>query len=474
MKVYSVNRAKKWLNSFTDYEKTTSYFYTADYFNLNRIKWILKKLGQPQDKFKSIHIAGTKGKGSTAYILASILKEAKFQVGLYTSPHIVSETERIQINGEKITYQEIAELVSIIAPVVTDLTKKTKYGIPTFFEIYTAIAFLYFARKKIDIGVIEVGMGGRLDATNVINPVVSIITTIGYDHTKELGNSLTSIAQEKAGIIKENSIVISASQYSSVDRVIQKQCKIKNAKYFVLASCSGKAKLCRNTFYFKKLISDINGNTFNFYTSTSLRGCVGATLVARQLSNFVVEKYYLPLLGEHQIINTSLAIAAIKSLPLQIPENAIRQGLKNIELSGRLEIVSKKPLIILDGAHNVESARVLKECIKKTFKTNKIFLIIAMSSNKDIKGFGNILCPVASKIILTRFNAQRSANPNKIKEILKKFTRKIVVASDLKSAIEKAYNMLSCNDLLCVTGSFYIIGEAKKTLKFLPPLLKGD
>jgi len=427
--------AINYLNGFSDYEKTTGYSYTSAYFNLARMRDLLDRLGNPQRFFKTIHIAGTKGKGSTAAMAASILKAAGFKTGLYTSPHIVSFCERVQVNARMISENELVSLVRKIRPAVVELMKETDFGMPTFFEVYTALAFLYFSVKKVDVAVVEVGLGGRLDATNVITPEVCGITPVSMDHTSELGNTVESIAGEKAGIIKEGIPVVSAQQEPEAMKVIEEVCRKKNARFF----CLGRE------YRFRVVRTDLSGNIAGIATPF-WKG---------------EKRFYVPLLGTHQAGNAMMAIGLVLNAYPEISADKIRKGLRAVRLPGRLEIRQHKPMVILDGAHNAASGRVLADSLKKLFKFRRLILVVGMAINKDIASFGRELSPLADLVIFTRTSDNpRAALPEKIKELWN--AGHCLIEPDVVLAVKKAIASAGENGMVCITGSFYVVGEAEK------------
>ena len=434
----TVKNGIKYLNKFTDYEKTTGYSYNAAYFNLARMRYLLFKLGNPHLKIPSIHITGTKGKGSVANMLSSMLTESGLKTGLYTSPHILTFRERIRINGRMISLKEISKLTDKLKSAVDDLLKYTKYGTPTYFEVYTVLAFLYFYMKKTDVMVLEVGMGGRLDATNVVFPLVSIITPISLDHTKELGNTIKKIAKEKAGIIKRNSIIISAPQQKSVAGLIKKISKEKNSKYIQI----------NKDLRFKIKNSNINGTQFDYYG------------IKHKLKDIK-----LNIIGQHQVQNAAIAISALETVASALGierklSKAVKAGLAKVKMTGRIEVIGKNPAILLDVAHNVASAKVLVGAIRKYFRYKKLILVLGMSSNKDIKGVSKELSKIADLAILTKSSNYRSAG---VKEMLKKSNfKRTICRNTVSNSIEYAKKIAGKEDLICITGSFYMIHDALK------------
>ena len=447
------------------YDETVRYLYgLRKYgikFGLENISRLMSAFDNPHTSFPAIHVAGTNGKGSTSAIIASILQAAGLRVGLFTSPHLISFTERIRINGKEITEEEVIEYAEEIKDTVSRLDGFS----PTFFEVVTALAMLYFRRKKVDAAVVEVGMGGRLDATNIITPEVSVITSIGIDHAEFLGNTLEEIAREKAGIIKNNIPLISAEQLPEAGTVIEKNAREKNSSLSVLG----------RDFSSVLESEDTEGICFDYSDA------------ARQFDGLM-----LPLAGEHQMRNASVAIRAaelfLKKYRSASPssdlrreheeEYLIREGLKNVRWPGRLEFVSYDPPIIIDGAHNPSAAAVLAETLRDIFlkKFKKIILVIGIMGDKDIKGIIGPLLPLASYSILTASAYDRAASPARLSETAASLGFSAVqTALTVRDAIGLAikYGKEACGSaggkaensaLIVITGSFYTIGEAKEAL----------
>ncbi|MDD5449932.1 MAG: bifunctional folylpolyglutamate synthase/dihydrofolate synthase [Candidatus Omnitrophica bacterium] len=420
----------KYLESFVNYEKVLSFDYKES-LKLQRIKSLSAQLGNPHLDLKCIHISGTKGKGSTSAMVASILKEAGYRVGLYTSPHLISFRERIRINDELITEEELDRLVGVMRPVIDRIDKEDE-AYPTFFEAYTALAFMYFKQKKTDFCIFEVGMGGRLDATNIIErPLCCGITGISLEHTQKLGNTVAEIAAEKAGIIKDLSICVSSPQEPSAMEVIRKACKAKN-----------------NTLY------EV-GRDIRFKKEENRRFSVEA--VFRKYPHLEVG-----LIGYHQFINASTAIGLVESLrfyDIMIKPDAVIKGLKNVKWPGRLEILKRKPLLVLDGAQNRASAQALRLAIQDYFNYKRLILVLGISKDKDIKGICDELAPVSDEIILTRADVPRAEEPAVLANFIKKHNR---VTSSSKEAIEMAEASAGNSDLILVAGSLFLVGEVLK------------
>ncbi len=428
------------------YSETVDYLYNLQKygtkFGLENIQRLMSSLDNPHKTFLSIHVAGTNGKGSTSAMIASLLKKTGLKVGLFTSPHLVSFTERIRINGEEISENEVISLASRIK----DIVKQTKDFSPTFFEVVTAMAMLYFMEKNIDIAVIEVGMGGRLDATNIIVPQVSVITSISFDHKEFLGDSLKDIAREKAGIIKKGIPVVTANQEIPADKLIKETADIMQAPLYIYGRD------------FKGLLrsSEIRGITIN-YTDDKTS----------------IEDIFIPLTGEHQLINSCIAIKTylliLEKLHKSLSLTFLRQGLCDFIWHGRLEFIASDPPLLIDGAHNPAAAKVLSEALKTIFKNRfqKIIMILGIMADKDIKGIMEPLLPLASAIVLTAPAYSRAASPEKLKHIALSFGfKKIYTIPNVKNAVEFAKKLANHEKetLILITGSFYTIGEAKELL----------
>jgi len=387
---------------------------------LEVIKSLLKHLDNPEKELKVIHIAGTNGKGSTAAMLESILRTAGYSTGLYTSPHLVRFNERIKVNGEEISDEEIAELVKRIKE-----TCESNNIQSTFFEFTTALAFLYFAKKKPDYVILETGMGGRLDATNVVMPIISVITNIAIDHVDHLGKTEKEIAMEKAKIIKQNIPLVTAETNEEIINLFKEECKKNNSDYY-----------------------NIN-NDFNIKISESD--------TKHQLFSTNGENYEIKLVGEHQVMNACLAVRVAEML--KVEKQDIKEGLKNTEWSGRLETVSKNPLVIIDGAHNVAGMKALRKFIDKYYP--KVFLVFGIIDGDHKKEMLKEIIPIADKIILTK-GKYRGEDPEDYKDLIDK---EVIIIKDVKEAVKKAMGMNGSLPIL-ITGSIYMIGEAEEL--FLP------
>jgi len=371
---------------------------------LDRIRQLLSSLGDPQNNFRSIHIAGTNGKGSVAAMLSSILTRAGFKVGLYTSPHLVDYTERVRINEKDVSKAKFALAVEKVKKVIDKLPDM---GL-TEFEVLTAASFLLMAQEKVEIAVIEVGLGGRMDATNVITPILSIITNIERDHMDILGNSITKIAKEKAGIIKPGVPLV-----------------------------TGEKKLWRLLHYICKR------------QGCSMSGTGG------------IEVEFVPLPGRHQVENTRIVLKSVqvlRKLGFRISKSQLDKGLRSTRWPGRIQVVSKKPLMILDGAHNVAGANALVEYLKVYHK--KFTFIVGMQKNKEIRKFVKILKPLADRFIVVQSSNPFAASNKFVAGQVAACGGKTVVAADIKRALSSAK---SCGSPVCVTGSLYLVGDVLRS-----------
>jgi len=406
-------------------------------FGLANVRVVLKAIGQPHRAYPSVLVAGTNGKGSVCAMLASILQSHGFRVGLYTSPHLVSILERIKVQGRPIPRQSFCQAITLLKGVIDQLIGQGKLKAPlTYFETLTCLAFLYFREQKVDIAVVEVGMGGRLDATNVMTPLVSVITTVSRDHEEFLGRTVSQIAVEKAGIIKRRVPVVCGLSRGRARWVIERRAaKLKAPLITVFGSQSNFSSL-----------ATARGHRFRF------------SLFGQDFS------FTLPLRGEHQGRNAAVALAAALVLHQTwrlLKKDKILFGLSRTRWPGRLEIVSRHPLVVLDGAHNEEGARALFSYARK-FLPRPLTLVFGIMKDKSIRKVTRILFPLARIVILTSFPYRRAASPEKIKVAARTIRERTILESDTRKAILKALELTPRRGSILITGSLYLVGEAKR------------
>lgn len=429
--------AISYIYSFVDYEKLSSPSYEKKERYPLRFKAFLKDIGSPEESFPVIHITGTKGKGSVAVMLTNILKEAGMTVGTYTSPHLIDVRERIMLNGRPIPKEEFLDLFIQILPYLEKRKKDRTYR--TVFEILTALAFLYFKKQKVDIGVIEVGLGGKLDATNVFKKSTAVITNISLDHINILGHSLREIADDKSEIIKENSLVVSGRQKEEVLELIQNKTLQRHCKF-----------LYTGDFAYTIKHKDESHTIFDLQT-------IFASYKGLNLS----------LAGSFQVENALTVVGVIEGLKdtqshsakfKSINEGTIKRGLCSVVWRGRLELLDRDPYLVVDGAHNPYSMEVISRDIKDIFSYRRLILIFGVNRDKQIKQMLDAIVPISDEIIATRIDFPRSAEPKLIGNMLKE--RSVKVTPNIGEALKMAYEIAAPDDLILITGSLYLVGDA--------------
>ncbi len=395
-------------------------------FGLEAVSALLSGVGNPQNDYPIILIGGTNGKGSTAAMTASVLREAGYRVGLYTSPHLVDVRERIAINGRKISKRDFAGILAEI--------RNRAQSPVTYFEVLTAAAYIYFQRRRVDIAVMEVGLGGRLDATNICRPLVSVITNIGLEHTAYLGRTLAAIASEKAGIIKPSGICVTGATQQKVISVLEERCLREHSACYRLGKDF-------------RLRPGKNGHAVYHGMSRNL------TDVALALS------------GAHQAANAALALAALEIVSVRgfpVSDAAVYRGLKKTRWEGRMEILSSRPLFVLDGAHNPSGMNILVRALKKEFTWRRLILIFAALKDKDYKTMLQKIAPLASIIILPQLAAARAVTASDMAFVMKDLGFRARRAGNVREALEQALKLARKDDLICAAGSLYLAGEIKQ------------
>ncbi|MDP2965739.1 MAG: folylpolyglutamate synthase/dihydrofolate synthase family protein [Pelolinea sp.] len=433
VKTYS--QALDYIYSFVDYSLTRNLRYSPEKFNLKRMEDFLELLGNPHKSYKVIHVAGTKGKGSTCAMLASILIKNGFRTGFYSSPHMIDFTERIRISEDQISHQEIVEYINLLDPIIKKVPELTT------FEIITGLAFKYFADKHVDFAVIEVGMGGRFDATNVVQPEVSVITSISHDHTKVLGKSLKKIAFEKAGIIKNGiPVIVSKQKTSPLEEII----KIAGERNAGVVYAPGVYRTKSGTY-------SLDGQRFEIQKN-------GKKLI----------EVFIPLLGDHQIDNAVTAFACIEELKKrgnEISSDAIISGFQYMRWPGRFEVINKKPVVIIDGAHNLDSFRKLIKTIQKYLPEKQIILIFGVSEDKAVASMLKIIQPLIKTLIITKSQHPRALELYKIKDIAEGLRIPSALEEEIKNAIGEALVRSDESTAIVATGSIFIAGAVKENFK---------
>src|SRR5215213_1238002 len=421
--INSYSKALRFLQSLADYEKQRIVRYTSQNFDLDRMRTLLKKLGNPQEQFRSVHVAGTKGKGSTCAMVASMVQAAGYKTGLYTSPHLIDIRERFQINGEMISQADFVRLVRLVEPIVARMRPT-----PTCFDVLTAMAFKWFAEQKVELGVIETGLGGRLDSTNVLKPEVSAISSISKDHMAQLGGTVVKIAEEKAGIFKTGVPAVTVQQEPEVEAVLKR-----------VAESVGTPL-------------DIAGKSIEFsyrFESSRLQGPHNRICLTTPNSKF--EHLAVPLIGEHQAINCGLALSILDRLKgrgVVINDSKAMEGLSKTVIPGRMEMLSQTPRVIADGAHNAASIDSMMRAIGQHVPYDS--MVERITSGAD-------------KVIFTKVDSVRTADPEELAaRYIELYGKMAQVAPTLEEALAIANRAVTKEDLICITGSFYLVGEAKK------------
>ncbi len=454
---YPINnmaQARDYLRSFVDFERRGLRRHFANVVTLDTIRSLLDSLGNPQAHLCCVHIAGTKGKGSVAAALEAALRRARYRTGLYTSPHLVTPTERIRVAGAKISDEHFVEVVRAVQPAVEQVRKRSELPAVTFFEIYTAMALLSFRRAGVDVAVIEAGLGGRLDATNLVIPDVSIITVISYDHTEILGTTVPQIAAEKAGIIKPHTPVVLAPQVPEARRVLLAEAKQRQAPVIVPPS------------------------VHEYGQVTPLTVPASDEALARPTQKFAlsVEKGDLwvttPLIGEHQAGNAALAYAALgvlRETGFDIQDRDFVIAMRELNWPGRIQLVAARPWIVVDCAHNPASAAALAATLPRHFSYDRLIMVVGISADKDVGGIIQALAEVADEFIVTQANIPRGMPVTELLQVVRSQWKGPTDARHtVAEALSTARQVAGPADAICVTGSFFVAGEAMVELGIEP------
>lgn len=454
----SYQSALAFLYDRINYERAQTMPYERRALDLERMRELLTRLGGPDDELPIVHVAGTKGKGSTSAMFAAMLTAAGFRTGLYTSPHLERLEERFQVDGQLCSADELVSLVETLRPIVADMDGRAGGAAPpesgpTYFDLTTALALTHFARRRVDAAVLEVGLGGRLDSTNVCRPRVTVITSISYDHTKQLGNTLSAIAREKAGIAKPGVPLVCGVMENEPRGVIEARCREVGAPLMQL------------------------GRDFDFaYHPAALEeagrehGRIDfiSTVSGRRRANIEVG-----LLGRHQAANAAVALAALDELARQgwsFDEGAIARGLAGVRWPARVEVVGRRPIVVLDAAHNVASAMALVATLQENFRARRRILVFGTSRDKDVPGMLNALLPHFDEVVLTRYqNNPRGVAAEELAGQAERLGAKPArICSEPAAAWDAIHAIAQEDDLVCITGSFFVAAEMRAEMSQRP------
>ena len=427
--------AINYLSNYTNYEREMRYPYDGWAMNLTRVRALLTEVGDPDKKLRVVHVAGTKGKGSTAAMIEAIGRAAGMKTGLFTSPHLLDFRERIRLSGKWVPEEAVAKWVEKLAPAAEAVHERKELGTVTYFEILTALALAVFADHEVELTVLEAGLGGRYDATTACEPEVSVITHISLDHTDILGETLTEIATEKSMIIKPGKPAVIAPQRDEAMAVLEKRAKETGSELIKV----------EENYTWQRMYEDIEGQMLSFSGGRE----VGEVL--------------LPLLGDPQATNAATAIAVCDVLAkkgLSVSDDHIREGLSSVKWPARFERVRKGPDVILDGAHNAESAAHLRQTLSRLYPERKVTAVLGLGGDKDVEGFCRELGPALVKVIITRSTAMKAVASERIREALSDLPIEVTETGSVKEAIEAALVCTEASDVVLVTGSFYVISEA--------------
>lgn len=405
---------------------------------LRRARELLERLGHPQ-RLPMVLVAGTKGKGSTAAMMASVLQVAGHTVGLYTKPHLVDYRERFRVNGRLITPEELCEGVAAIAPHVEEMADGPD-GPPTYFEASVAIAFWYFARRRVDLAIVEVGLGGRLDATNVADPLLSVITPVSFDHMDVLGTTLSSITREKAGITRPGGTVVSAAQVPEALAAIIDVCARQEARLILVPA----------VMRVEPEEITLHDQTFTMRSTVRSYG-----------------RLRLPLVGAHQLTNAATAVAAVEMLAERgFPSGppSVAEGLAAVRWPARVEVIHERPYVVVDVAHNPASLAALRQALEALFRGRRIILVFGMIATHDHRAGTSLIAPLASTVIVTTPRHAKPLPGAVLAEEVRRYVARVEVIDDRRAALDRALDLAGEEDVVVVTGSFFLVGEAREAL----------
>lgn len=437
-----------YLYSFVDYSLTRQDRLAAANFDLKRMNELMTLLDNPQKKYPVIHVAGTKGKGSTSAMIASVLQQERYKVGLYTSPHLQDYAERIQVNHQNIDHEVMVDIVELMKPAIAKIPELTT------FEITTAIGFQAFAEAKVDIAVVEVGLGGRLDATNIVTPLVSVITSLSFDHMNVLGDTISQIAIEKAGIIKQNRPVVLAPQDEIPRLVVERIAHERSAPLLLV----GQALL------FSARSHSLDGQSMILWSKDDQQK-VNEYLNDPQTSDWKPLELQIPLLGYHQVQNAATAFAVLEIVQkegIHISDDAIRKGFASVDWPGRFELINKDPAIVVDSAHNQDSALKLRLTIDDYLSEKSIILVFGVSEDKDIKGILGQLLPRVKFMVATQSAHPRAMHSDKLVELAQQSGCPAIATTDITSALEEAVKRVDHDAAIVVAGSIFVAAAARQ------------
>ncbi|TET91967.1 MAG: bifunctional folylpolyglutamate synthase/dihydrofolate synthase [Methanomassiliicoccales archaeon] len=417
-----------------NYEEALNYLFPlvrhGTKLSLDNMTELLSHLGNPHHSLKFIHVAGSKGKGSVCACISSILKEAGYKVGTFTSPHLIDFTERIRVNWEPIPRDDVVRSVSELKPIAEKMTADSRLKSPSFFEMCVAMAFKYFDEREVDFAVIEAGMGGRYDSTNVIQPVLSVITHLSMEHSEHLGRSLNRIAKDKAGIIKEGVPVV----LSEESEIIESICQAKNCDLTVLG---------RDIEYGRESF-DLRGQDF-------------------WVMNGERKQFHINLLGNYQVQNAATSYAAIqklKSFGYEISDEHVREGFVKANWPGRMHVLQKEPVVVVDSTHDVDGAKRLIESLEELLEFEKVVLVFGVLEDKDVQGMAEILAPFSSLVITTQAQYKKALPAEVVEREFKKRANNVQTGTTVREAIDLALAKAGKKDLVCITGSIFTASEA--------------